>query len=37
MQRKEETSANWRELALYGGLATLLTTLNASLFTLLGF
>ena len=37
MKRKEKTSANWRELAFYSVFATPLTTLNASLFTLLGF
>ena len=37
MKHREETSANWRELAFYSVFATALTTLNASLFTLLGF
>ena len=37
MKRREETPTNWRELAVYSVFAAALTTLNASLFTLLGF
>ncbi len=36
MKRRDETSANWRELAVYSLAAAVLTTLNASLFALLG-